>query len=94
MGWGACHGSPPPCRPLLSTHPHSGACSPLTLPPLLLRMQVLQAEAEKRHPLWDIRTHKEAEQFWRRTFGHLTGEARQPGDEADGAHHSGRPTLV
>jgi len=56
----------------------------------------VQAEAEERHPLWDIRTHTEAQQFWRKEFGHLgpAGEARQADDAADGAHHSGQATLV
>ena len=31
-----------------------------------LPLQVLAAEAEAKHPLWDIRTHAEAEKFWQR----------------------------
>ena len=66
-------------------------------------MQVLQAEAEQKHPLWDIRTHTEASDFWQREFGHLSGEGgAAQGPAAAGAtgvadndgHHSGRPTLV
>lgn len=63
--------------------------------------EVLQAEAEKRHPLWDIRTHAEAEAFWGREFGHIAGAA---GGAAAAAHgggveggegrHGTRPTLV
>ncbi|KAL4457681.1 hypothetical protein ABPG75_012546 [Micractinium tetrahymenae] len=63
--------------------------------------EVLQAEAEKRHPVWDIRTHAEAEAFWSREFGHLSGAAGgaaaaapEGGAEAGEGHHSGRPTLV
>ncbi len=60
-------------------------------------LQVVQVEAEKRHPLWDIRTHQDAEQCWQRTFGHLSGEAKQQqelGDDIDDAQHSGQPKLV
>lgn len=63
-------------------------------PCLFVSRQVVQAEAEKQHPLWDVRTHKEAQQFWQREFGHLSGKALLPGDEADGPQHSGKPTLV
>lgn len=41
----------------------------LTVPALLRpdSTQVLAAEAEEaKHPLWDIRTHAQAEQFWKR----------------------------
>ena len=64
---------------------------------------MLQAEAEQKHPLWDIRTHTEASQFWQREFGHLSEEGGAAQAAATGAagladngggRHSGRPTLV
>ncbi|KAI7845859.1 hypothetical protein COHA_000593 [Chlorella ohadii] len=55
--------------------------------------EVLAAEAEAKHPLWDIRTHAEAEGFWKREFGHLSGEQQE--DAAEGARHTaGKATLV
>jgi hypothetical protein len=68
------------------------AATALGWPPL---MQVLKAEQERKHPLWELRTHKEAQESWQQEFGHLGGgAARQPGDAADSAQSSGRQTLV
>lgn len=55
-------------------------------------MVAAEAEAQA-HPLWEIRTHAEAAEAWRKEFGHLSGEV--PADAADGGHHTaGKPTLV
>lgn len=65
-------------------------------------LQVLQADTERQHPVWDVRTHAEAEAFWNQEFGHLAGgagggaAAAAPSGSTEGgeSHHSGRPTLV
>ena len=87
--------------------PNAGQLGPSSRGLLLhSSMQVLLVEAETKHPLWDIRTHAEAQEFWDKSFGHLRGDggaaaaaaAAEAGGAAEGARegkqHSGRPTLV
>lgn len=62
--------------------PRGKLTTPAT-PAAPLPLQVLAAEAEAKHPLWDIRTHADAEQFWQRV--------RCMGVRAlRGRHYSGR----
>lgn len=56
---------------------------------------MLAAEAEVGgHPLWQIRTHAEAEAAWKKEFGHLEAEGGAAAGEAAEPHHSGKTTLV